>query len=654
MRSILIALVCISCVTIGSQAQNKKKNKAQKSVVVFTVNKKPVTSDEFIYLYKKNHQNKAEDFTEQKIQEYLDLFINFKLKVEEARHRGLDTTAAFIREYNSYKDELRKPYLPDSKLTDSLVKLTYKRMTEEVRASHILINVTPEASPADTLKAYNNIMDIRNKALAGENFANLAASFSEDPSAKVNNGDLGFFTALQMVYPFESAAYTTSVGKVSNPVRTKFGYHLVQVTARQPARGEVEVAHIMIRTGESKDNEKAKNIIFDLYDQLNKGASWDELCKQYSEDPGSKENGGKLRPFGTGAMASVPAFESAAFALQKPGELSDPFQTQYGWHIVKLEKKLPLQSFDEMAATLKTKVARDERVQISKQALQAKLRKEYAFVESPQVKEKVFSLADSTLKQGKWKAPSFAAEKETLFTLKKNAYTAKAFIAYVEKNQHASAQAPNKLIEQLYNNYVEASIARLLEDNLIANNPEYKMLLNEYYEGILLFEIMEKEVWNKATEDSIGQHKYFDAHASTYQAKERVDATVYSSGDKDFSSLLKAELKKVDSTELAMYLQTKKIKTESGRFEKEEKAILGKITWSKGEYAVENNGLYYLVVVNDIVPPGGKTFDEARAAVISDYQNSLEQSWVDQLKVKYPVKINEKGKKYTVEQLQKK
>lgn len=654
MRSILIALVCLSCVSIGSQAQNKKKNKAQKSVAVFSVNKKPVTSDEFIYLYKKNHQNKAEDFTEQKIQEYLDLFINFKLKVEEARHRGLDTTAAFIREYTSYKDELRKPYLPDSKLTDSLVKLTYRRMTEEVRASHILINVTPDASPADTLKAYTKITDIRNKALAGENFASLAASFSEDPSAKMNNGDLGFFTALQMVYPFESAAYTTSVGKVSNPVRTKFGYHLVQVTARQPARGEVEVAHIMIRTGENKDNEKAKNIIFDIYDQLSKGASWDELCKQYSEDPGSKENGGKLRPFGTGAMASVPAFESAAFALQKPGELSDPFQTQYGWHIVKLEKKLPLQSFDEMAPTLRTKVARDERVQISKQALQAKLRKDYAFVESSPMKANVFSLADSTLKQGKWKAPSFATEKETLFSLKKNVYTAKSFITYVEKNQHASAQAPDKLMEQLYNNYVEASIARLLEDNLIANNPEYKMLLNEYYEGILLFEIMEKEVWNKATEDSIGQRNYFEAHASTYQAKERVDATVYSSSDKDFSSSLKAALKKGDSTQLATYLQTQKIKKESGRFEKEEKAILGKITWAKGEYAVENNGLYYLVVVNNIVPPGGKTFDEARAAVISDYQNSLEQAWVDQLKVKYPVKINEKGKKYTFEQLQKK
>ena len=333
----LAILVLLGSATISFSFAQSKKQKSTSAQNLFTVNKKAVTTDEFIYLYKKNHQNKAEDFTSEKIQEYLDLFINFKLKVEEAKARGLDTTQAFIREFNQYKEELRKPYLPDTKLTDSLVRLTYDRMKEEVKASHILINVKPDASPEDTLKAYNRIIEIRNKIKAGEDFGMAASQFSEDPSARSNNGNLGYFTALQMVYPFETAAYNTKVGEISMPVRSRFGYHIIYVADRRPARGEVEVSHIMIRTGDDKDNEKAKNTIFDLYDQLQGGVKWEELCKQYSEDPGSKDNGGKLRQFGTGAMANIPEFERIAFSLSKPGEISDPFQTQYGWHIIRLE-----------------------------------------------------------------------------------------------------------------------------------------------------------------------------------------------------------------------------------------------------------------------------------------------------------------------------
>ena len=292
-----------------SVGQSKKASqKDEKSISVFSVANNPVTAAEFIYLYKKNHQNKA-DFTPQKIDEYLSLFINFKLKVEEAKHRGMDTTAAFVKEYNSYKDELRKPYLPDANLTDSLVRLTYNRMKEEIKASHILINLKPDASPADTLKAYNKISEVRNRIVAGEDFSSAAVQYSEDPSAKSNQGNLGYFTAMQMVYPFESAAYQTKKGEISNPVRTRFGYHIIKVFDRRPAQGEVEVSHIMIRTGDGKDNEKAKDNIFSIYEQLQAGMKWEELCKQYSEDPATKDNAGKLRPFGTGAMAGVPEFE---------------------------------------------------------------------------------------------------------------------------------------------------------------------------------------------------------------------------------------------------------------------------------------------------------------------------------------------------------
>jgi peptidyl-prolyl cis-trans isomerase SurA len=646
-RSLIPLLLCFS-ILLPATAQSSKN----KPLILFSVGKKPVEADEFIYLYRKNHPDKPEEFTQQKVDEYLDLFINFKLKVEEAHARGLDTTQAFLKEYNTYREELRKPYLPDTKLIDSLVQLTYARMKEEVRASHLLINLKPDASPEDTLAAYKKILELRQRILKGEAFDAVAQQYSEDPSARVNHGDLGYFTAMQMVFPFEQAAYTTAAGSVSMPVRTQFGYHLVKVTDRKPARGEVEVSHIMIRTGEGFDNEKAKNTIFDVYEQLQKGMAWNELVKEYSQDPSSSDKGGKLRPFGLGAMNGVPAFEQVAFALQKPGEISDPFQTQFGWHILRLESKIPLPAYQEMAASLKNRVSRDERSQISRQALQSKMRKEFGFQEHESVKSRVLALADSSLQKGHWK-PRTAAFSNTdiLFSMQGRSYTATDFFTFAEHNQKPGTLPPAQYLEQLYSQYVDNVQGLLIEDRIKQQNPDYTWLLKEYYEGILLFEIMEKEVWNKATKDSIGQQAYYKAHTADYQAKERLRARIFSSSSKQALEQLKGQIEKSDTARIQEFVSVQKIKQESGAYEKDERPLIGKVAWAKGLSLVENNGLHYLVWSTAIMAPGPRTFEEARAAVISDYQNHLEKQWLAQLKKKYPVKVVKKGKQYMVQQL---
>jgi peptidyl-prolyl cis-trans isomerase SurA len=648
-------LLCSAMVTLGvAQSKRSKQKEGSKPADLFTVNGSAVSNDEFIYLYKKNHQNKAEDYTKEKIDEYLNLFINFKLKVEEAKKRGMDTTAVFLKEFNQYKEELRRPYLPDSRLTDSLVRLTYDRMKEEINASHILISAPPEATPADTLKAYQKIIALRNRILAGEDFARVAAENSEDPSGKMNGGNLGYFSALQMVYPFETAAYNTRIGEVSNPVRSRFGYHIIKVNDRRPASGEVEVSHIMVRTGNGQDDEKAKNTIFDVFDQLRAGVKWEDLCKQYSEDPGSKDNGGRLRPFGVGGMGNVPQFEEAAFGLKQPGEISDPFQTQYGWHIVRLERKIPLQSFEELAPGLKNKISRDERTQVSKRSFQQKLRKEYQFTENSAVKEKVLASGDTSLQQRRWKAPAFPnAEKETLFSLAGRKFTVKVFLVYAQKNQRRNDLSPEKYLDQLYNNFVDQNILQLLEAKIIRQNPEYAFLLKEYYEGILLFEIMEKEVWSKASEDSTGQRRYFNEHASDYKAGERVKAVFYSSQTKDFVEPLSELITRGDEAAAQEYAATHKVKSESGFYKKDDKPVLKKVQWAKGVYSAENNGIYYLAWLKDILPPGPMSFEEARPAVISDYQTFLEKNWIEQLRKKYRVKVNERSKQHILDQLQK-
>ncbi|QOI96986.1 MAG: peptidylprolyl isomerase [Flammeovirgaceae bacterium] len=644
MRGRLIFLLVISFIAVNAQPRK------QAAPDLFVINNHPVSSDEFIYIYRKNHPDKRTEYTKEKINQYLELYINFKLKVEEARARGMDTTATFLREFNTYRDELRKPYLPESKLVDSLVMLTYKRLQEEVSASHIMISIKPDATPADTTAAWKQIMEVKKRIDAGEDFYRLANQLSDDPSARQNSGRLGYFTAMQMVYPFETAAYAGKPGEVVGPVRTRFGYHLIKIEDRKPARGEVEVAHIMLRTGTGRDDAKTRDLIFEIYDQLKGGVPWAELCSRYSEDQNSKGNGCKLRPFGVGAMASVPEFDRVAFSLQNPGEFSDPFQTAYGWHIALLERKIPLPSFKDLETSLRNRVQRDERVQVSRQQLLEKLKKQFSFTENPDVKVKVFQQADSTLTAGNWHLSSWPA-RESIFTLSGQAMPVREFLSFVKIHQQKTAMKPDVYLGDLYNRFVESVINMEFEEKLKRTNPEFNRLLNEYYEGILLFEIMEREVWNKASEDSIGQRKYFERNQVKYTAGERARAVIYSSTDEEQLKTLQALFETADSAAIANHVQTKRIRRESGTFQQTDRPVLAQIPWQPGSHTHQNNGMYYLARIFEILPAGPATFEEARPAVISDYQNDLEQQWVASLKAKYPVTINEKGKKYITKKL---
>lgn len=643
LKSYAVTALLFSAIVFVSSAQTSR----DQSSTLFSVNKKPVSTDEFIYLYRKNHQHKPEEFTEAKIEEYLRLFINYKLKVEEALSRGMDTTAAFRREFRTYRDELLKPYLPDSRVIDSMVMLTYERLREEVNASHILVALKPDASPADTLAAFKKISALRGKAVAGEDFNALAAQHSEEPGASSTKGNLGFFTAMQMVYPFEQAAYLTPVGEVSHPVRTRFGYHIVKVHARQPSRGEVEVSHIMIRTGDGIDGEQAKNTIFEIYDQLQKGMKWEELCQQYSEDPNSKDKGGRLRPFGVGGMASVPEFQDMAFALEEAGQVSDPFQTRFGWHILRLESKIPLPPFAELKPSLTQRVARDERVQISRQALRERMRREFGYVENQEAKAYLMQHADSML-AGKDAGPSVMTQ--TLFTMQNKPYSVGDFLKYAEGHRSAGGSSGTQALEQLFVQYADGVLTEQLEEKVKSRSPDYRWLLKEYYEGILLFEIMEREVWNRAMEDSTGQKAYFQSHRDKYRAGERMEGKIYSSQSKDYLWQLKELVERHDTTARAFSTRNR-IKQDKGIFEKSERPLFSEVPWATGAHLVTSKGVHYLVVIDQLMPPGPETFEEARASVISDYQTWLEENWLIQLQRKFAVKVDKKAKKQAFKKL---
>lgn len=643
----IIFSVFIMVFSVAALAQSKPE---KKSLTLFTVNSSKVTTDEFLHLYRKNSLNKTEASTEQAVKEYLDLLINFKLKIAEAHARGLDTTRKFNKEFKTYREELKRPYRAEPDALDKLTKDTYQRLTEEVNASHILITLKPDASPADTLVAYEKITQARQRVLQGENFGKVAAEISEDPSAKYNLGSLGYFTAMQMVFPFEEAAYATKPGDISSIVRTQFGYHVLKVFDRKPARGEVEVSHILLRASAS-DDSKVKGKIFEIYDQLKAGRNWDEVCNEYSEDASTKSNGGRLRPFGIGALASVPEFEATAFAMKQPGDLSDPFQSNIGWHIIRLEKKIPLPPFSEMEQALKRKLSRDERLQISKQALSDKRKREFGFTEDRATKEKIFALADSSLIQGKWNFKgSDELKTKILFTILNKSTPASEFIQMIKANHASATLAPSVYMKQLYEGFVEDKILDAEEEKLQQEHPEFRNLLTEYREGILLFDVMEKEVWNKASEDTTGQRKFYEANKVKYQAGERLEARIFTASDKATIEGLIAKVNNGDSLRNADLKKFKSIQP-FRTYERKDSKIIDRVSWSAGLQEVTLDGQFYLVEVKRLVAPGIKSFEEARSNVISDYQDYLEKMWLLELKKKFPVKVNNKGKKFVLAEL---
>ncbi|HCW08574.1 MAG TPA: peptidylprolyl isomerase, partial [Cytophagales bacterium] len=529
-KAVFFVLLLISAQSAFAQNPNP---------ILFTIDKNPTSTREFVYLFKKNHPSKS-DFSEQKIEEYLNLFVNFKLKINEAHLRGYDTTAKFKKELKTYSDELKKPYRAEKDLLNKLTNEAYQNLKYEVKAAHILIQAKQDAAPEDTLKAYNKINDIKTRIQNGEDFEKLAQELSEDPSAKYNNGNLGYFTAMQMVYPFEKVAYQTKVGEVSPIVRTRFGYHIIKVLDKKDARGEVEVSHILLRT--SKGNEaKVKDHIFEMYDQLKSGRSWNELVKENSEDNNTKNNGGKLRPFGLNGISSVPEFEAAAFALQKPGEISDPFQSNIGWHIIRLERKIPLPPFSELEAQLKNKVSRDERLKISENLLAVKRKTDLGFKENAEAKSKLINLADSSLLKGKWKIVlSDELKKTNLYTIGGKGFTTGDFVAWVMQHKATSKLSPTGYLTQLYNSFVDEKTDAAEDEKIKKENPDFQYLMSEYREGILLFEIIEKEVWNKASDDSVGQRKYYNEHLDKYKAGSRIEARIFTTPDKTFLEAIKS------------------------------------------------------------------------------------------------------------------
>jgi peptidyl-prolyl cis-trans isomerase SurA len=640
LKQLLFGFLFFSALNANAQKETKE--------VLFTIDEKPYYTDEFSRVYKKN-LDLVKDDSQKDLDQYLELYIGYKLKVNRAYKLGLQDNSAYKTELNSYRTQLAKNYFNDTKITQELVEEGYNRLQKEVKAAHILILVDENATAEDTLKAYKKIQDIKNRVEKGESFEDLAFQLSEDPSAKENKGDLGYFTAFRMVYPFENAAFTTPKGQVSNIVRTRFGYHILKVNDVRSNRGEVTVAHIMTLNPkpEDADQEKAKNTINDIYKKINQGEKFEDLARQFSEDKSSSSKGGVLNKFGSGQLSSD-EFENVAFALKNSGDISQPFQSKFGWHIVKLIERHPVRTLEEMKAEIETKVGRDDRSKKIVTSLNDKLRKKYKVKKEAKQFAAVSKLVTNDFYEDKWLVPanadSFSAP---ILKIENTSVSGKTFLEFVEKQQKSKivAKPISKAVDVIYERFVDEQLKKYYDDNLENEFPEFSYVMEEYRDGLLLFDLMEKEIWERSKSDSIGLQKFYDDTKANHVWKKRVEATIYSSTKQDIIKKVQSLIKKkATAQEVKEKLNTKEVvnvMANSGVFEEGSQVLPKGIKLENGISGIVKEGEYYFIaVIDNVLPEGIKTLDECRGKLTNEYQQYLEQNWVENLKKEFNIKVN--------------
>ncbi len=629
---------------------------AQKSDTrtLFTAGGDKVTVGEFEYVYNKNNVNNQADYSEKSLRDYLNLYESFRLKVKEAEAMHLDTISSLLSELEGYRKQLAKSYLTDREISDHLISEAYERSKTEVNTSHILVKCDENANPADTLAAYKKLMALRKRIEKGESFEKVAKEASEDLSAKQNDGNIGWFTVFGTIYPFETVAYNLKKGELSQPVRTEFGYHLVRLNESRPARGQIHVSHLLLRFPEKATTEQQDTVhkkIDSVYALITSGKlTYDDAVKEFSEDKATRIKGGELQWFGSGTqIRMVPQFEDAAFGIQKDGDFTKPVMTQFGWHIIKRLERKEIPTFAEAKGDIKKRVERDSRSQVAKNVLVDRIKREGAFTQFADVKAKFVSQIDSTILVGNWKADSALRTSKVLFTLAGKNYTVSDFADYVEKSsKKRSDKAKDALLNEYYDGFVNAKCLEYEESMLEVKKPEFKNLIKEYRDGILLFELMDRMVWTKAVKDTIGLEEFRQKNASRYMWGNRAEVEIFNCNDEKITSeAYKLAGKKTATEAIKTKLNKEGAKAHvsviEGKYEKGQYDVVDKIEWKAGLTPITkiNDSSFQFILVKKIAQPEPKSLKEAKGFIVSDYQEYLEKTWLAELRNKYPLSLDE-------------
>jgi peptidyl-prolyl cis-trans isomerase SurA len=658
-RLVIIAFTVLVSVNLSAQKKGK-------DTTLFTYGSKKVSLKEFERGFSKNEKPGAKH-TAKEVDEYLELYKKFKLKVQDAYDMGLDTTEGFKNELATYRKQIAKPYLTDRMVNDQLVNEAYDRLKYEVRASHILIFLNPDASAADSVDALVKINGIRDQIVSGKlTFENAAETFSEDPSAKDNKGDLGNFTAFQMIYSFENQAFNTPVGQVSKPFRTEFGYHIIKVFDKKESQGEMTVKHILLQTNPEPSAEEVSEIklkVDEVYKKLKAGEKFETLVNQYSEDAQTSMTGGEIPAFSMTNQRLPEIFKVAAFALKNDGDYSDPIQTQAGFHIIKRINLKPIAPLKDMRSTILNKISRDGRQYRNTLAVYNKAQKFYKVKDNTKDLAKYITQIDSSLLRGEYQfRPKNMAQKDfnklskkPLFTLSNRGkyFTVSDFGKYLTTfDKPFESKALGSVINKQYEAFKMSTIMDYYENDLENTNDTFAALFKEYKEGILLFTLTDKKVWTKSVEDTTGLKSFYQKNMENYKYKDRYDATIFRCANKAIADAVKKDLDAgliIDSiTKRANKNNPLNLASPiTNKFEKGDNMyadMLFETGKTDTKYLIfedmKTPGGFVVIQIHKFILAGNKSLNEARGPITSDYQNFLEKEWLDGLAIKYPIIVN--------------
>lgn len=604
---------------------------------LMTIGGETISVKEFLRVYNKNI-DLVQDESQKNIDYYLNLYTNYKLKLKEARTLGFDKKDSYKKEFESYKNQLSKAYTTDKEVTETLVKEAYNRTTSEVKAHHILVRIQPGQ---DTLAAYEKIKALRSR-MVKEDFTSLRTALHDGKSVFVE--DLGYFSAFKMVYDFENAAFNTPLGQTSKPFRTQFGYHVVKVLDKRPSKGKVQVAHIMIANNQKDSTLVPENRIKEIFRSIQEGDSFESLAKQFSDDKSSAAKGGVMNPFKSGDIRSE-IFVNTAFGLKEIGAISEPIQSQFGWHILKLISKTPVEPYEQIKVDLEQKVKRDARSKIIRQKMLEKLKQQYT-ISQPSLESVVAKIqkndADDT-----WEVEAFM-EPQVFLKIESQELSYRDFLDLLNKNKRSfkASTGKSKFISNQYALFLENNLFQYKKNNLINENEDYANVLKEYEEGLLLFDIMENKIWKGAQLDSIGLKSYYNENTSKFKSNSKITATIARSNKKKKLNAVKKMWSQGFSTDAISQKLNERDQAlifSSGDFEIDSPLIPKNMVLNKGIseiYSLDDN--YVLMNISNIETPQILSFEDAKGAVISKYQSVLESKWLETLRNKYPIVINEK------------
>lgn len=611
---------------------------------LFSVGDKDVSTDEFLYVYGKN-KDIGNQIDPKTAEEYLDLYVRFKRKVLQSESEGRDTLNSFKMEFNNYYRQLLKPYLTDKEIDKKIIAEAHERLKSDIRVSHLMLDLPKDPSPSDTLKIFNKIIDLKNRIIQGENFEELARSISSDTYSARNGGDLGYFTAFNMVYPFENAAYNAQLGELVGPVRTNYGYHILKVTDKRKSRYKMSAAHILILDSEEIPKEDAQIRINEIYDRLVSGESFKMLARKYSEDKSSISRGGEFPPFGLNQM--LPEFEDAVYGLSKDGDFSKPFKSELGWHIVKRIKKYEVPELEKMEAEITGKIRRDERSSISRKSFILRLRERYQL--------EIFNASFEAIIKGLKKGKKLSRYKKPVFSyqgLSDKKYVTQQDFAKAFQNQ--ATRSPEISEYSVLESIIENTLMKEAELRLPNENKEFKYLAQEYREGILVFDLTREKVWDAASKDSTKVKDFFQKNLSNYQWKERRTGAIYNTSSSRVFKRAEGLLKKGVPAEKVLRLLNAKdplalsikefsdleIGNKPSSLNEERFLSVMDSDLKSGLATISDDLGYSIIQVSQVKPPGPKNLSDCRGQVIADLQDSLEADWDEELMRKYPLTMN--------------